>query len=183
MFADKPPLHSHKPFVQTANFDIMELNSYLIDTFNYNDTTNKNLLKKIRLLENPAEAIKLFSHLINCQYKWMARITHHPDAPHMSWWDPVYPFDELEKEWEKSLRPWLDYISANTEAMLSGEVTFIGFDGAAWAATPKDIALQLNYHSIHHRAQIQTILRQQGVEPDFVDYIGTKYRKLSQASE
>jgi uncharacterized damage-inducible protein DinB len=39
--------------------------------------------------------------------------------------------------------------------------------------------MQLNSYLIHHRAQIQTILRQQGIEPDFVDYIGTRYRKLS----
>jgi len=64
------------------------------------------------------------------------------------------------------------------EEELSTEVTFTGFDGGLYAATPKDIALQLNYHSIHHRAQMQTIIRKQGVEPDFVDYIGTKYRKL-----
>ncbi len=31
------------------------------------------------------------------------------------------------------------------------------------------IALQLNYHSIHHRAKIQTMIRDQSLEPDFVD--------------
>jgi uncharacterized damage-inducible protein DinB len=157
----------------------MQLTSYLIDTFNYNDATNKNLLTKIKLLSDPAEAIKLFSHLINCQYKWFARITNDPNAKTMSWWEPVYQFDKLENEWATSLNLWLGYISQNTEDELSSEVTFIGLDNSIWAATPKDIALQLNYHSIHHRAQIQTILRQQGIEPDFVDYIGTKYRKLS----
>jgi uncharacterized damage-inducible protein DinB len=44
-----------------------------------------------------------------------------------------------------------------------------------------DIALQLNYHAIHHRAQIQVLIRQQGLEPDFIDYIGTKYHKLTEA--
>jgi uncharacterized damage-inducible protein DinB len=43
-----------------------------------------------------------------------------------------------------------------------------------------DIALQLNYHSIHHRAQMQVLIRQQGMEPDFIDYIGTKYRKVTE---
>ncbi|MBP9221492.1 MAG: hypothetical protein KBF42_08910 [Chitinophagales bacterium] len=38
--------------------------------------------------------------------------------------------------------------------------------------------LQLNYHSIHHRAQMQMLIRQQGLVPDFVDYIGTKYRPV-----
>lgn len=43
----------------------------------------------------------------------------------------------------------------------------------------RDGALQLNYHSIHHQAQIQTLLPSQGIEPDFVDYIGTRYRRIS----
>ena len=157
----------------------MVLNDYLIETFNYNDQTNKKLLGKIKLLPNGAEAIKLFSHLINCQIKWMARIRQDPSAITLSWWEPVYAFDKLEPEWTKSLNPWIKYIGERTEEELSREVSFIGYDNVAWAATPKDIALQLNYHSIHHRAQIQTLLRQQGIEPDFVDYIATRYRRLS----
>jgi uncharacterized damage-inducible protein DinB len=156
----------------------MQLSSYLIDTFNYNDATNRSLLTKIKLLGDPGEAVKLFSHLINCQYKWFARIVRDPNAITMSWWEPVYPFEKLEEEWTGSLNLWLDYLSRISEDELSAEVTFIGLDGSAWAVTPKDVALQLNYHSIHHRAQIQTILRKQGIEPDFVDYIGTKYRKI-----
>lgn len=157
----------------------MQMREYLIETFHYNSSTNKKLLEKIALLPDPEEAMKFFSHLINSQYKWMARIQHDLAAPQMSWWEPVYPFEQLEQEWERSLKPWLDYITSKTDEELATEVTFVGFDGSTWAATPKDIALQLNYHSIHHRAQIQTIIRQQGLEPDFVDYIGTKYRRLS----
>jgi len=157
----------------------MNLTDYLLDTFNYNDQTNKKLLDKINLIDDKNECIKLFSHLINSQYKWMARIIQDPKAKEMSWWEPVYNFVELNCEWTKSLQPWITYITASTDEELSSEVTFIGFDDGLWAATPKDIALQLNYHSIHHRAQMQTIIRQQGIEPDFIDYIGTKYRKLS----
>ena len=156
----------------------MQMRNYLIETFTFNDITNKKLLGKIAMLNDRKESIRLFSHLINCQYKWMARIVQDPNAKKMSWWEPVYDFDELEKEWAKSLALWINYITGKTDEELSTEVTFIGFDDGLWAATPKDIALQLNYHSIHHRAQIQTIIRQQGMEPDFVDYIGTKYRKL-----
>ena len=156
----------------------MEMKQYLLDTFHYNDQTNRKLLEKIKLLPEKAESIKFFSHLINSQYKWMARIEQDPKAPGMSWWDPVYPLESLEEEWQKSLQPWLDYIQSHTDEELDTEVMFTGFDGGRWMATPQDIALQLNYHSIHHRAQIQTLIRSQGIEPDFVDYIGTKYRKL-----
>jgi len=157
----------------------MQTKEYLIETFQYNDVTNKKLLNKIQLLHDKSESIKLFSHLINSQYNWMARIMHDPNAKIMDWWTPIYRFDQLEEEWTESLRLWINYITETAEEALLTETTFVGFDYGLWAATPKDIALQLNCHSIHHRAQIQTIIRQQGFEPDFVDYIGTKYRKLS----
>jgi len=157
----------------------MQMKNYLIEIFNYNDFANKKLLDKIIVLNDKKESVKLFSHLINCQYKWMARIMKDPNAILMSWWDPIYDLNELHEEWTKSLELWISYLNSKTDEELSTETTFIGFDNGTWAATPKDIALQLNYHSIHHRAQIQTIIRQQGIEPDFIDYIGTKYRKLS----
>lgn len=157
----------------------MEMKTYLAETFEYNSSTNIKLLEKIALLHDREESIKLFSHLINCQYKWLARILKTPGYEKMSWREPVYDFNKLETEWTKSIQLWLDYLDTKTDEELATEITFIGYDGSLWAATPKDIALQLNYHSIHHRAQIQTLIRQQGVEPDFVDYIGTKYRKLN----
>jgi uncharacterized damage-inducible protein DinB len=155
------------------------MKQHLIDTFKYNDATNMKLLTKIAQLPDKTESIKFFSHLINSQYKWMARIVQDPGAPQMSWWDPAYMEEDLEKEWTKSLDPWFKYLESKTEEELNTEIQFVGFDGGIWAATPKDIALQLNYHSIHHRAQIQTLIRKQGIEPDFVDYIGTRYRKIS----
>jgi uncharacterized damage-inducible protein DinB len=156
----------------------MEMRKYLLDTFSYNDVTNRNLLEKIKQLPDKTESIRLFSHLINSQYKWMARIQHDPAALQMSWWEPVYPFKQLEAEWDKSLNLWINYLNGKSDTELATEVIFIGFDDSKWAAALQDIALQLNYHSIHHRAQIQTVIRQQRIEPDFVDYIGTKYRKL-----
>jgi uncharacterized damage-inducible protein DinB len=156
----------------------MQMRDYLLNTFRYNDLTNRKLLEKIKSLPDKQQSVKFFSHLINSQYKWMARIMQDPAAPGMDWWDPVYPLEHLEDEWQNSLKLWVDYIESLTEEQLNEEVSFTGFDGGQWAATPLDIALQLNYHSIHHRAQIQTLLRQEGIEPDFVDYIGTRYRKI-----
>lgn len=156
----------------------MQMREYLLSTFRYNDATNRKLIDKIRSLPDKERSIRYFSHLINSQYKWMARINQDPKAPGMSWWDPVYELEHLEIEWERSLSLCVNFIEGLTEEQLFEEVIFTGFDGAKWAATPVDIALQLNYHSIHHRAQIQTLIREQGIEPDFVDYIGTKYRRI-----
>ena len=154
------------------------MKQYLLDSFLFNSTANKKMLAKIKTLPDKELCVKYLSHLINSQYKWMARITQDPNAAAMSWWDPVYALQTLEAEWDRSLALWMEYIQSKTEAELEEEVIFTGMDGSRWAASPKDIALQLNYHSIHHRAQMQTIIRAQNIEPDFIDYIGTKYRKL-----
>jgi uncharacterized damage-inducible protein DinB len=157
------------------------MRTHLLETFAFNDKTNRKLLDKIRLMPDRTEAVKFFSHLINSQYKWMAHITGEPDAHKRDWWLPVYDFEQLEDEWDKSLKLWTDYIGALTDDELPNDIVFVGEDGVTLiASTPKDIALQLNYHSIHHRAQIQMMLRAQDVDPSFVDYIGTKTRRVSQ---
>lgn len=69
----------------------------------------------------------------------MARIRQDPRAFSISWWDPVYPFVNLEVEWEKSLNIWLEYLLPQTEEELSRKVEITGFDGGRWAATSKDI--------------------------------------------
>ncbi len=157
----------------------METKEYLIETFYYNDYANKLVLEKIKQLPEKEEAIKFFSHLINSMNKWMARILQDPKANEQDWWEPAYPLEELEERWTKCLQTWIDFINSKTESELFSIVQFSGYDGGRWEVPLKDIPLQLNYHSIHHRAQIQTMIRKQGLEPDFVDYIGTKYRKIS----
>jgi len=155
------------------------MKEYLIETFLFNDGMNKSMLKKINDLPDKEGCIKFFSHLINSQNKWMARILHDIKAPEMSWWEPVYTFDQLEQKWNESLDIWIHFLQHKTETEIFEEVDFTGYDGGKWKARLLDIPLQLNYHSIHHRAQMQMLIRQQGIEPDFIDYIGTKYKKIS----
>ena len=156
----------------------MEIKQYLIETFEYNDRANRQILEAIEKLPEQEQAIKFYSHLINSQKKWMARIQEFPNNPEMSWWDPVYSLQNLEPEWADSLNAWIRFLEKKQEQDLIKDVLFIGYDGSTYAAKLKDIALQLNYHSIHHRAQIQALIRAQGFDAPFVDYIGTVYRKI-----
>jgi uncharacterized damage-inducible protein DinB len=156
----------------------MKMKQYLIDTFLFNGRANEKMLEKIIQLPDKNEAVRYFSHLINSQNKWLKRIKVYPDDPKMDWWEPLYSENQLPEEWNSSLKAWIDFLESKSEDELLEEVKFIGFDGATWCCPLKDIALQLNYHSIHHRAQLQVIIRQQGIEPDFIDYIGTTYKRL-----
>lgn len=157
----------------------MEMRDYLIETFQYNDYANKLVLRKIKEIPDKTECIKFFSHLINCQYKWLDRISIYPEISKLDWWQPVYQFEQLETEWTRSLNNWIAFLKTKSEADLDAQITWIGIGNEPYTAQLKDIPLQLNYHSIHHRAQMQSIIRKQGLEPDFVDYIGTKYKKVN----
>lgn len=156
----------------------MQLNTFLTELFEYNLTANKKILRKIRMLPEPAEAINFISHLALCQYKWLARITKDKNESQLDWWIPAIDLEQLENELEKSTKLWFNYIAKKTEEELLAEVRYFMQDGNESAATPKDIIIQLNFHSVHHRAQVQTIIRQQGLTPDFLDYIGTRFRKI-----
>jgi uncharacterized damage-inducible protein DinB len=156
----------------------MILKNYLLDTFHYNDYANRLVLAKLQLLHDPGACVRLFSHLINSQNKWLDRLRVYPDISQLDWWNPVYQMQELAAEWGISLQAWIDFLTSKTDADLEQEVFWIGIQNQPYKAQLKDIALQLNYHSIHHRAQIQMYIRMQGHEPDFVDYIGIKYRKV-----
>jgi uncharacterized damage-inducible protein DinB len=158
----------------------MKMSEYLIETFQYNDYANKLVLKKIFQLPDKTECLKFFSHLINCQYKWLDRISIYPEISKLDWWLPVYEPEQLETEWNKSLQNWITFLESKTEDELNAYVKWIGIGNAPYTAQLKDIPLQLNYHSIHHRAQMQTNIRKQGIEPHFVDYIGIKYKKIEE---
>lgn len=158
------------------------MRAFLIDFFAFNDYQNRRMLKRIHELPDQGEAIRIFSHLINSQRKWMARINQEATVYEMSWWTPEYQLSQLESEWIRSLENWISFLEACSEEELFKEILFPGPDNELWTSRLKDIPLQLNYHSIHHRAQIQMLIRNQGKEPDFIDYIATIYRKAGEPS-
>jgi uncharacterized damage-inducible protein DinB len=156
----------------------MEMRSHLLDLFRYNDGVCRKLIATIAKLPQPEEAIHLMSHLIHSQDKWLVRLAEDPDANKRAWFGPSFSQDALTDEWARSVAAWIAMLESKTEADVLAVVRWEGYDGAQWEAQLSDIALQLNFHNIHHRAQIQTLVRQQGLEPEFLDYIGTRYRRL-----
>jgi uncharacterized damage-inducible protein DinB len=144
---------------------------YLIDTFRFNDWANKQSVELIRQMPRPEGAVRLFSHLITAQNKWMARINRDPNEARMTWFEPPFPLDELGERWAESLGMWLQYLERETDDGLALELHWTAVDGNSYSSMIHDIVLHLNYHSIHHRAQISQLARGQNLEPPFIDYI------------
>ncbi len=150
---------------------------FLIDMFGINCEANIAMVSSVSKLPSPDEGLKHLSHLANCQYKWLDRILIFPEVSKLDWWVPVYSPEELPGHFTISTQQWVSYLSSSTEEQIESVKEYTGYDGGVWEAKLKDIALQLIFHSFHHRAQIQMMIRDQGYKPDFIDYIGKKQKK------
>jgi uncharacterized damage-inducible protein DinB len=150
------------------------MKQYLIDFFKYNDGANRKLIESVKLMPESEEAIRLISHVINSHAKWLNRVIKERDDKELAWFDKAYPLNDLEKEWSEKVNAWLAYMAKIGESDLDKEIVFERpNDGKKFKIKLRDIALQINYHSIHHRAQILPIIRKQGQTPPATDYIFT----------
>jgi uncharacterized damage-inducible protein DinB len=149
----------------------------LVEMFRFNEAANIRMTEFVRPIEPNAEMVRHLSHLANCQYKWLDRITCFPETSTLDWWSPVYNADELPDHFRRSTAAWIDHLQGLREEDLDRLSPFIGMDGSAWEASVRDIALQLNFHSFHHRAQVNMLIRQAGHVPPFIDYIRSHSRK------
>jgi uncharacterized damage-inducible protein DinB len=150
------------------------MKQYLIDFFKYNDWANRQLLESFKQLPDKEEPVILLSHIIAAQNRWLNRITQKADDGTYSWSGPAIPADQLESRWTESINRLIHYFENIKESDLESEIVFQRpTDKKMLRARLCDIALQLNYHSLQHRAQINRIIRLQGQTPPATDYIYT----------
>ena len=158
------------------------MRDFLIEMFKINQDANIKMAGSCSKLQSPQECIRLLSHLVNCQYKWLDRLKVFPKESTLDWWAPLYSGDDFVLHMEKSTQAWIDHISDSSQEELEKEQRFLGFDGMEWNCKLKDIALQLIFHSFHHRAQLQMLIRAQGHQPAFIDYIRYKAKRAESTS-
>ncbi len=155
------------------------MKQYLIDFFKYNDWANRKLLKAIMQMPDKEESVMLFSHFIYSLQKWMNRITKKVEDTSLTWMGPVFPLEQLEQLWSENVNEWIKYLEKIDDSELEKDIIFQPTDrNRKYSAKIREVSLQLNYHCIHHRAQILRIIRQQGQTPPSTDYILTVLKEL-----
>jgi uncharacterized damage-inducible protein DinB len=155
------------------------MKQYLIDFFKYNDWANRKLLESMKQMPDPLESEKMFGHMAFSYKKWLNRITLEQPDSSLSWNDATPPLGELESYWAEGVHKWLNFLETLPENELQKEIQFQRpTDNKRFGVLLVQIALQINYHQIHHRAQIARIIRQQGLTPPATDYIYTVFKEL-----
>ncbi|HEV8591852.1 MAG TPA: DinB family protein [Pyrinomonadaceae bacterium] len=148
------------------------MKQYLIDTLRFNDWANKKMLAAAEPAADKKDVAAIFSHLVYAQDRWLKRVKNDSTESQIEWWGTPYAFEELGERWEASLNSWLDHLAIISDEDLAKQIkyTAASFDNGD-SQSLRDIVLQLNYHSILHREGVALRLRDQGLEPPFVDYL------------
>ena len=148
------------------------MKQHIIHLLHYNEKANHTLLDSILQLPEKEEALALFSHVIAAQDIWLGRVAGQEDNNLQTWQGTPYDAGDIRQQWERSIKAWIDMITSLSEQQLEADTYFIRkADGKRMKAKTEAIALQINYHSMHHRAQINKMIRAQGFVPPVTDYI------------
>ncbi|HSI91018.1 MAG TPA: DinB family protein [Adhaeribacter sp.] len=136
----------------------------------YNIWANSRLLKHLDQLpgEAPATALRLFSHVLNAQAIWIARLTG-TVSPVKVWQE--HSLETLHTLHEDTSNRLYDLLKSADIAEFNREIKYTNSEGLDFTNRVCDIFTHVFNHSTYHRAQVATALRQAGFEPINTDYI------------
>lgn len=143
------------------------MKSFFKELFEYSNHFNQKLAEAFN--ESPdktsEKAIKMFNHLLNAHQIWNNRIEA-KQTPFSVWeLNPVQHLKNIDKINYKQTLIILDNFDLNAR------INYTNSKGQTFNNSIRDIYFHVINHSTHHRGQIATDFRQNGLEPLIIDYI------------
>lgn len=117
----------------------------------------------------PAEAAREFAHILGAEENWLARLESR--APRTAIWPHVTLAELLQLALEVQVG-FARCLDSLTEADLHRVVTYTNSAGIRFETSVRDILHHVFLHAQYHRGKVNLLLRQAGVIPAPVDYIG-----------
>lgn len=138
----------------------------LTDLFEYSYHFNKEMIKIIseNLSKTDDKTISLINHILNAQQVWNSRILN--EKPFEVW--QINPIEGLEEINGKNFNNAI-HILADYE--LDQKIEYRNSKGIRFENSIFDILFHIINHSTYHRGQINSQLKNSGIEPILTDYI------------
>ncbi len=138
----------------------------LADLFEYTFHFNKEMIAVIS--ENISgvdeKIISLINHTLNAQQVWNSRISG--EASFEVW--QINPFETLQEINQLNLKKSIGIVK---DFDLDQKITYQNSRGTEFENTVFEMLFQAINHSTYHRGQINSLLKQHGIEPLLTDYI------------
>lgn len=138
----------------------------LIDLFEYTYHFNNEMIKVIseNISKTDEKTISLINHTLNAQQVWNSRIL---DEKSFEVWQ-INPFESLS---EINHQNYLKSIRIIENSDFDKRIEYHNSRGAKFENTVFEILFHAVNHSTYHRGQINSLLKQNGIEPILTDYI------------
>ncbi len=118
--------------------------------------------------ELPANALRLFSHVLNAQAIWIARISG-TQSPVKVWQE--HDLAGLHHWHEQTSARLRDLMARADDAELHRRIHYTNSLGDSYDSAVSDILTHAVVHASYHRGQVATRLREAGLEPVNTDFI------------
>ncbi|WP_261512407.1 DinB family protein [Chryseobacterium paludis] len=142
------------------------MNEKLIDLFEYTHHYNREIIKLIKeeISKIDEKTIALINHTLDAQQIWNARILG--EQPFGVW--QINPLEDLE---EINHQNFLKSIQIVQNFNLDNRIGYQNSRGTKFENSVFEMLFHAINHSTYHRGQINSLLKQSGVEPLLTDYI------------
>lgn len=138
----------------------------LIDLLEYTYHFNKEMIKVIseNISKTDEKMISLINHTLNAQQIWNSRILG--ESSFEVW--QINPFENLQ---EINLQNFNKSVKIVEKFDLNQKAEYQNSKGARFENEIFEMLFQAINHSTYHRGQINSLLKQNGIEPVLTDYI------------
>lgn len=133
----------------------------------YNRWANQKLVEALAQKPANEEVMLKFSHIALAEEVWLDRLDGKPVAGRNIF--ETMPIEAIDALLTKCFSRWEIFINQCPD--FNKALTFKRLDGTPMENTVGDILTHIFNHGTYHRAQIATLMRQQGLQPVITDYI------------
>jgi len=135
----------------------------------YDAWGNRASLDSVRAVAAPPErAVALLGHLGGAGRLWLERLRGAPQT--MAVW-PALSLEECSRVFDENRDAWSSYLAGVDERDLGQTIAYMNSKGGRFKNTVLDVLLHVTHHGAYHRGQIALLLRQNGAEPAYTDFI------------
>lgn len=142
------------------------MQDFFKDIFEYHHHFNQKLVGMLQEYQDriTERSIPLFSHIVNAHQIWNSRILNTASLG-------VNDVHSLERCLDLDKTNFSDTLRILRDVDLAKKIEYKTSKGQPFQNTVREVLFQVVNHTTHHRGQIVSDLRQQGIAPPVTDYI------------
>jgi uncharacterized damage-inducible protein DinB len=146
----------------------METVEHLRHLYRFNDWANRIVVRNIRQ-SGSGKALSFLSHILITEKEYFERL-YGKDSTGFDFW-PDMKIDECSVLAQQNNEQYEKLLLRFADEGLGQTVRYRTSSGKSVKNSFRELLTHVLFHSMNHRGQILTILREEGCEPPEIDYI------------